>query len=65
MKQSSQPDVISDSVTDKHTSSEISRLEALCESQATRLSAVSAALHEKTRWFEAMTVVTQYHIEQV
>jgi len=65
MKQSPQPDVISTSVTDEHTSSEIARLEALCESKASQLSAVSAVLHEKMKWFEAMTVVAGYFIEQV
>ena len=58
MKQSPRPDV---SVADEHTnSSEIVRLEALCDSKTRRLSAVSAVLTERTRWFEAMTIVVQY-----
>ena len=65
MKQSPQPDVLSTSITDEHTSSEIVRLEALCKSKTSQLSAVSAALGVKTKWFEAMTVVAGYFVEQV
>ena len=65
MKQSPQPDVVSNSIADEHTSSEIGRLEVLCESKAKQLSAVSATLLEKTKWFEAMTVVAGYFIGQV
>ena len=64
-KQSEQPDVVSTSVTDEQTCGEIVRLEALCESKTGQLSVVSAALREKTNWFEAMTVVAGYFIEQV
>jgi len=64
-KQSPQPDVVSTSITDEHTSSEIDRLEAVCELKTSQLTAVSAALREKTTWFEAMTVVARYFIEQV
>ena len=65
VKQSPQPDVVSNSIADEHMSSEIGRLEALCESKARQLSVVSAALYDKTKYFEAMTVVAQYFIEQV
>jgi len=65
MKQSPQPDVVSASLADEHTSGEIARLEAQCELTANHLSAVSAALCERTKWFEAMTVVASYFIEQV
>jgi len=64
-KHSPQPDVISTSITDERTSSEIDRLEAVCELKTRQLSAVSAALREKTTWFEAMTVVAGYFINQV
>jgi len=65
IKQSPQPDVISNSIVDEHTLSEIGRLEALCESNAKQLSAVTASLCEKTKWFEAMAVVAGYFIEKV
>jgi len=65
MKQSPQPDVVSNSIADEHTSCEISRLEALCDTKTRHLSAVSAALCERTRWFEAMTIVVQYIVRQV
>ena len=65
MKQSPQPDVVSNSIVDERTLSEIGRLEAMCESNAKQQSAVTAALCEKTKWFEAMTVVAGYFIEQV
>jgi len=64
-KQSPQPDVISTSITDEHTCAEIARLEALCDSKTNQLSVISAALRERTKRFEAMTVIAQYFIEQV
>jgi len=65
MKQSPQPDVVSNSIADERTSCEIGRLEAVCESTSKHLSAVSAALCERTKWFEAMTIVVQYLVKQV
>jgi len=65
LKQSPQPDVVSTSIADEHASSEVSRLEALCGSMSIHLSTVSAALSERTRWFEAMTIIVQYFAEQV
>ena len=65
LKQSPQPDVVSNSVTDEHTACEIGRLEALSESKAKQLSVVSAALQDRTKSFEAMTVVAGHFIKQV
>jgi len=65
MKQSPQPDVVSNSIVDEHMSSEIGRLEALCELRTKQLSALSATLQERMKWFEAVMVVARYYAEQV
>jgi len=65
LKQSLQPDVVSNSIFDEQASSEIGRLEALCESKTKDLALVTNQLLEKTKWFEATTIVIRYLANQV
>ena len=65
LKQSLQPDVVSNSIFDEQASNEISRLETLCATKVKELAVVRTELQERTRWFDAMTIVVKYFVAQV
>ena len=65
LKQSPRPDVVSNSVIDEHSASEIARLEMLCEVKTKELDKLRSELTERIRWFEAMAVVVSYFVSKV
>jgi hypothetical protein len=65
LKQSPRPDIVSNSVIDENSASEIARLEVLCEAKTKEVTALRNELCERVRWFEAMAVVVSYFVSKV
>lgn len=65
LKQSPRPDIVSNSVIDENSASEIARLEVLCEAKTKEVAALRNELCERVRWFEAMAVVVSYFVSKV
>ena len=65
LKSSRKPDVVSNSVIDETSASEITRLETLCEEKTRQLTRLRHELGNRLRMLEAMAIVVNYFVAQV